>query len=52
MAPPGDSDDHGESGDDVVTSQGHREQEHRAQEAAQVVNRVLQKYLGSIIIFI
>jgi hypothetical protein len=38
VAPPGDSDDHGESSDDVVASQGHREQEHRAQEAAQVVN--------------
>ena len=36
------SDDHRESGDDVVTGHGHREQEDRAQETSEVVNRVLK----------
>ena len=43
MASPGGADDHGQSGDDVVSRGHHREQEDGAQEAAEVVDRILEK---------
>ena len=42
MALLGRSNDHDESGDDVVSRNGDAEQEHRVEEASQVVDRVLK----------
>ena len=42
MAPPGGADDHGKSGYDVVSRGHHREEEDGAQEAAKVVDGVLE----------
>ena len=38
----GRSNDHDESGDDVVSRDGDAEQEHRVEKASQVVDRVLK----------
>ena len=42
VAPPGGADDHGQSGDDVVSRGHHRKEEDGAQEAAKVVDGVLE----------